>query len=125
MSKNLWQKERNNIFRDLVKQYVGEGYDTKEAKRLSKRELDEIMEDREDFVNRLWNQSYDGDQDCHMWNLIVNHDGHSTLVDTFQTRKDAKNEIDNRLCLTQHLGYDSKEIYKIQKEYSNKRKNSS
>ena len=61
MAKNLWQKERNNIFRDLVKQYVDEGYDTKEAKRLSKRELDEIMEDREDFVNRLWNQSYDGD----------------------------------------------------------------
>ena len=42
MAKNLWQKERNNIFRDLVKQYVDEGYDTKEAKRLSKRELDEI-----------------------------------------------------------------------------------
>ena len=59
MTKNLWQKERNNIFRDLVKQYVEEGYDTKEAKRLSKRELDEIMEDREDFVNRLWIQSYD------------------------------------------------------------------
>jgi|TARA_Y100001951_G_C11140355_1_gene183303 hypothetical protein len=59
MAKNLWQKERNNIFRDLVKQYVEEGYDTKEAKRLSKRELDEIMEDREDFVNRLWIQSYD------------------------------------------------------------------
>jgi|TARA_R110002020_G_scaffold112571_2_gene258906 hypothetical protein len=61
MAKNLWQKERNNIFRDLVKQYVDEGYDAKEAKRLSKRELDEIMEDREDFVNRLWNQSYDND----------------------------------------------------------------
>jgi len=44
MAKNLWQRERNNIFRDLVKQYVEEGYDSKEAKRLSKRELDEIME---------------------------------------------------------------------------------
>ena len=61
MTKNLWQKERNNIFRDLVKQYVEEGYDAKEAKRLSKRELDEIMEDREDFVNRLWTQSYDNE----------------------------------------------------------------
>jgi len=60
-----------------------------------------------------------------MWNLIVNHDRHSTLVDTFLTRKDAQNEIDNRARLTQHLGYDSKKIYKIQKEYSNKRNNSS
>ena len=61
MAKNLWQKERNNSFRDLVKQYVEEGYDPKEAKRLSKRELDEITEDREGFVNRLWNQSYEDD----------------------------------------------------------------
>jgi hypothetical protein len=61
MAKNLWQKERNNIFRDLVKQYVEEGYDSKEAKRVSKRELDEITEDREGFVNRLWNQSYEDD----------------------------------------------------------------
>jgi hypothetical protein len=60
-----------------------------------------------------------------MWNLIVKHDGHSTLVDTFQTRKDAQNEIDNRLCLIQHLGYNSKKIYKIKKEYSKERKNSS
>ena len=125
MAKNLWQKERNNIFRDLVKQYLNEGYNTKEAKRLSKRELDEIMEDREDFVNRLWNQSYDNDQVSCMWNLIVNYDGRPSLVSRFPTKRDAQNEIDNRVCLTQHLGYNSKEIYKIQKEYSNKRKNSS
>lgn len=59
MTKNLWQKERNNIFRDLVKQYTEEGYELKEAKRLSKRELEEIMEDRENFVTQLWDQSYD------------------------------------------------------------------
>jgi hypothetical protein len=61
MAKNLWQKERNNIFRDLEKQYLEEGYGPKEARRLSKKELDEIMSDREDFVNRLWNQSYEDD----------------------------------------------------------------
>ena len=29
MPKNLWQKERNNLFRDLVRQYSHEGYTQK------------------------------------------------------------------------------------------------
>jgi hypothetical protein len=60
-----------------------------------------------------------------MWNLIVNYDGRSALVSTFPTRRDAQNEIDNRVCLTQHLRYNPKKIYKIKKEYSKERKNSS
>jgi hypothetical protein len=60
MSKNLWQKERNNIFRHLVKQYSKEGYSYKEAKKLAKKEMDEIMEDKENFINTLWKESFNG-----------------------------------------------------------------
>ena len=59
MSKNFWQRERNTIFRDLVSQYEEEGYDKKEAKKLAKQEVDEIMLDKEDFVSYVWDSAYD------------------------------------------------------------------
>ena len=59
MSKNLWQKERQALFRDLVRQYETEGYDMKEAKKYAKQEINEIMEDKEDFVQNLWKESYE------------------------------------------------------------------
>ena len=59
MPKNLWQKERNNLFRDLVRQYSQEGYTQKESKKFAKKEIDEIMEDKEDFVNNLWDETFD------------------------------------------------------------------
>tara|TARA_Y100001951_G_scaffold420_1_gene299 strand:+ start:493 stop:678 length:186 start_codon:yes stop_codon:yes gene_type:complete len=58
MPKNLWQKERNNLFRDLVRQYSQEGYTQKESKKFAKKEIDEIMEDKEDFVTNLWKESF-------------------------------------------------------------------
>ena len=59
MSKNIWQRERNSIFRSLVKQYVEEGYEEKEAKKLAKEETTEIMEDKEDFIENIWEESFD------------------------------------------------------------------
>jgi len=61
MPKNLWQKERGAIFRDLVRQYSEEGYNNKEAKRLARQEVDEIMEDKDDFINEIWAEQFD---DC-------------------------------------------------------------
>ena len=58
MSKNFWQRDRNTIFRDLVSQYEEEGYDKKEAKKLAKQEVDEIMLDKEDFVSDVWDSAY-------------------------------------------------------------------
>ena len=59
MSKNLFQKERHNIFRHLVYQYHKEGYSQKESKKLAKKETDEIMEDKESFMNILLNETFD------------------------------------------------------------------
>jgi|TARA_R110002020_G_scaffold219261_2_gene427102 hypothetical protein len=61
MPKNLWQKDRSAIFRDLVRQYSEEGYNSKEAKRLARQEVEEIMEDKDDFVNDIWSNQFD---DC-------------------------------------------------------------
>ena len=58
MSKNLFQKERHNIFRHLVDQYSNEGYSQKESKKLAKKETDEIMVDKEDFVQHVWKESF-------------------------------------------------------------------
>ena len=59
MSKNFWQRDRNTIFRDLVSQYEEEGYDKKEAKKLAKQEVDEIMLDKEDFVSDVGDSAND------------------------------------------------------------------
>tara|TARA_X000001388_G_scaffold73151_1_gene64559 strand:- start:2926 stop:3111 length:186 start_codon:yes stop_codon:yes gene_type:complete len=58
MTKNLWQKERQYLFKDLVRQYMDEGYDSKEAKKFAKQELNEIMEDKEDFVQNIWKETF-------------------------------------------------------------------
>jgi len=59
MSKNFWQKERSSLLRGLVRQYKEEGYDIKEARKLANIEINEIMEDKEDFVNNLWDETFD------------------------------------------------------------------
>ena len=59
MSKNFWQKERSSLLRGLVRQYKEEGYDIKEARKLANIEINEIMEDKEDFVSNLWNETFD------------------------------------------------------------------
>ena len=59
MSKNFWQKERSSLLRGLVRQYKEEGYDIKEARKLANIEINEIMEDKEDFVSNLWEETFD------------------------------------------------------------------
>ena len=51
--KNFWDKDRKSIYRSLVKEYQKEGYDMRDANRLAKMETDEVMADKEYFVNNL------------------------------------------------------------------------
>ena len=51
MSRSFLQKERQRIFRELVRQYQQEGYDTREAKRIAKQDTDDIMSDKETFID--------------------------------------------------------------------------
>tara|TARA_B110000014_G_C20106010_1_gene581607 strand:+ start:363 stop:593 length:231 start_codon:yes stop_codon:yes gene_type:complete len=51
--KNLWEKDRKIIFRELLTTYMQEGYNRKEAKKLAAQETDEIMSGDMAFVNEL------------------------------------------------------------------------
>ena len=57
MTKNLWQKDRATLFKNYVRQYKEEGYDIKEARQLAKIEINEVMADKEDFVDNLWKET--------------------------------------------------------------------
>jgi len=46
------------LFRNLVRQYSEEGYTQKESKKLAKQEIDEIMEDKEDFVRNILRETF-------------------------------------------------------------------
>tara|TARA_R110002012_G_scaffold277611_1_gene465117 strand:- start:1317 stop:1502 length:186 start_codon:yes stop_codon:yes gene_type:complete len=59
MSKNLWDQERRTLFKNLLKEYEDEGYTREEAGKLARKEVNEMMVDKEDFVNKIWDQSYE------------------------------------------------------------------
>ena len=50
MADNLLNKDFKKLFRDLYHQYMEEGYESKEAKRLAKEEAEEMMAEYEDFA---------------------------------------------------------------------------
>ena len=56
--KNLWEKDRETLFRELSRDYMDEGYSRREARRLAKVEVDEIMTDALDFVEDIVKKSY-------------------------------------------------------------------
>jgi|TARA_S200002703_G_scaffold26634_1_gene22908 hypothetical protein len=59
--KNLWEKDRKIIYKELYSQYLQEGYSPKEAKRFASEETEEYMSNETDFVKDIF--SYQ-DEDC-------------------------------------------------------------
>ena len=47
--RNLWHKERKRVFRELLQQYLDEGYSYKEAKKFASEETDEFCSMDEDL----------------------------------------------------------------------------
>lgn len=60
--KNLWQKDRKTIFKELYQQYLEEGYSKKESKRFASEETEEFMSFDEDFVKDIF--SYQEEEEC-------------------------------------------------------------
>lgn len=58
-NKNFWQKERRQLFKELTTQYQQEGYDTKTAKGIAKKEVEDIMADQHDFLTNIQNDIED------------------------------------------------------------------
>ena len=59
MTENLWERERKSLYYSKIKEYQEEGYDLSESKSLAKKEVDEIMKDKESFVSQIWDSSYE------------------------------------------------------------------
>ena len=57
MAKNLWDKEYNRVYRELVRDYLDDGYDLAEAKINAVRDAKEIMKDQLDFVEELYDNN--------------------------------------------------------------------
>jgi|TARA_R110002124_G_scaffold52372_2_gene150775 hypothetical protein len=61
--KNLWEKDRKIIHKELVKEYLSEGYSIKEARKLATQETDDIKSGDYDFVKNMFDEYTDGDND--------------------------------------------------------------
>lgn len=53
MSINLWDEERKTLYRELVQDYIDEGYDKQEAQRMAKAEVVEMFGSEERDVYNL------------------------------------------------------------------------
>ena len=58
MANTMLQRERQRLFRSITRQYKAEGYNVKESKRLAKREVDDIMSDKEAFVDNFIKETW-------------------------------------------------------------------
>jgi hypothetical protein len=58
-SKELWEREQRQVYREFLKEYLAEGYDIGEAKSLAKQDTKEVMEDKLDFVEDLYDNTLD------------------------------------------------------------------
>jgi len=61
MSDNLWNKDRKKLFRELYHQYLEEGYENKEAKKLAKEEAEEMIAESEEFAMSLAYEEFGDD----------------------------------------------------------------
>jgi hypothetical protein len=54
--RNLWEKDRKTIFKELYQQYLEEGYSKKESKKFAAIETEEFMSNDEDFIKDIFYQ---------------------------------------------------------------------
>ena len=59
MARNFWQQERRSLFKSLLKEYIAEGYNKEEAGKFARKEVNEMMVEKEDFVHQLWGEAYE------------------------------------------------------------------
>ena len=57
MPKNLWDKEYNRVYRELVRDYLDDGYDIAEAKFNARKDAKEVMKYQLDFVEELYDNT--------------------------------------------------------------------
>jgi hypothetical protein len=61
MTNNLWDKDKKTIFRELYHQYLDEGYNQKDAKKLAKEEADEMYAEQIGFAFGVVEKEYENE----------------------------------------------------------------
>ena len=61
MTINLWDKDKKTIFRELYHQYLDEGYNSKEAKKMAKEEADEMYAEQVGFAFGVVEKDYENE----------------------------------------------------------------
>mgnify|MGYP003136057853 FL=1 len=59
MTKDFLARDRQQLFRSITRQYKNEGYSVREAKRLARFEVDDIMSDKEAFVSNYVKETWE------------------------------------------------------------------
>ena len=59
MGKNIWDKERETLFREFTQDFINEGYSKREARRMAKHEVEDIMTEKLQFIEEIVEQSND------------------------------------------------------------------
>ena len=56
---NLWQGSKKSLYKELYMQYLEEGYTSKEARKLAKEEVADMIDTDTEFINEIIKQEYD------------------------------------------------------------------
>lgn len=59
MTNNLWEKDKKQLFRELYHQYLDEGYNQKEAKKMARDDTNEMYSESIDFAMSISEQEFD------------------------------------------------------------------
>jgi len=59
--KNLWEKDRKTIYKELYQQYLEEGYSRKEAKKYASEDTEEYMSTESGFIKDIFTYQ---EEDC-------------------------------------------------------------
>ena len=53
------KREQSQVYREFLKEYLEEGYNLEEARDLAKKDTQEVMQDKLDFVDDLYDNILD------------------------------------------------------------------
>ena len=59
MTKNLWEKDKRQLFRELYHQYLDEGYNQRDAKKMAREEADEMYAENLTFAFGISESEFD------------------------------------------------------------------
>lgn len=59
MTRNIWDHERKQLLKDITSEFLEEGYGRKEAKEMARREVAELMADKMNVVDEVFDGDYE------------------------------------------------------------------